>query len=271
MHPFAPRGKQQYRVPTPPISVEVLENRRLLSGSVLAPLDTTPSPVAALSVNATAGKKFNDVVGTWTIAGGLPTQGSGVIAIAIVNWGDGKTSHAKFVDDGSGVIQIVGSHAWAKPGTFQTVVNVEEFPRKHPHQLTDIGQGDGSAVVAPKPHAVSVKGTLTGTYTTPLGNPDARSYDFTGTGTAGRWARLASADRSLPPDSFDPPRHRRIYADRRERIGDHRRHRPPPDRRKPVAAKDDLRGHRRNRRLRQRRRERTISIALDTTANTSSS
>ena len=185
MDRFAPRDKQQYRALVPSIAVEVLENRQLLSGSVVGPLDTIASPVAALSVNATAGKKFNGVVGSWTNPGGLPTKGSGVIAVAIVSWGDGKSSRAKFVDDGSGVVQIVAFHAWVRAGTFQTVVKVEEYPKKHPRQLTVIGQGDGSAAVAPKPQAFSVKGTLTGTFTTGLGNPDARSYVFTGTGTAG--------------------------------------------------------------------------------------
>ena len=201
MNHFAPRGKHQGPAPTPQTSVEVLEHRRLLSGSVLTAFDATSSPVAAVSVNATAGKKFHDVVGSWAVADGLPTKGSGVVAVAVIDWGDGKTSRAKLVDDGSGVVQIVGSHVWKKPGTFQTAVKVEEYPKGHAHQLTEIGAGDASVVVAPKPHKVSVKGTLTGTYTTPLGNPDARSYVFTGTGTAGA---LGAADLggSITPPGF---------------------------------------------------------------------
>jgi hypothetical protein len=179
--------------------VEALEPRQLLSGSPLVALDTTSSSVAALSVNAIAGKKFHDVVGSWTVADGLPKHGSGIIAIAVIDWGDGKTSHAKLVDDGSGVVQIVGSHAWKKPGTFQTVVKVEEYPKGHSHQLSVIGEGDASAVVAPKPHKVSVKGTLTGAYTTPLGNPDARSYVFTGTGTAKSLGAVSVSGTITPP------------------------------------------------------------------------
>jgi hypothetical protein len=185
MHHFTPRGQQHDRNSVPQFSVEVLEDRRLFSGSVFTAFDTTSSPVAGLSVNATAGRKFKDVVGNWTTASGLPTPDSGMVAIATVDWGDGKTTHAKLVDDGSGVVQIIGAHAWRQPGTFQTVVKVQEYPKGHRTQLTDIGEGDGSAVVAPKPHKVSVKGTFTGTYASPLNNPDARSYDFTGTGTAG--------------------------------------------------------------------------------------
>jgi hypothetical protein len=200
MHLFARHAKQQRLTPVSQILVEVLENRQLLSGAV-TPFDTIASPVAAVDVTATAGKKFKDVVGNWTVAGGLPAKASGVVAIAIVNWGDGKSSRAKFVDDGSGVVQIVGSHAWAKPGTFQTAVQVEEYPKGHARQLTDIGQGNGSAVVSPKPHAVRLKGTLTGTYTTPLGNPDARSYVFTGTGTAGAMGAV-SLDGSITPPGF---------------------------------------------------------------------
>ena len=179
-----------------PISIELLENRRLLS---ITPFDTT-SPVAALDLNATAGKHFHDVVGDWTTPG-LPAKSTKIVAIAVINWGDGKTSRGKFIDDGSGDVQITGSHTWKKPGTFQTVVTVEEYPRGHSHNLTEIGQGDGSVVVAPKPHKVSVKGTLTGTYTTPLGNPDARSYVFTGSGTAGAMGSI-TLDGTITPPGF---------------------------------------------------------------------
>jgi hypothetical protein len=199
MHRLPTRGKQPYRAPVPRIAFEVLENRRLLTGSGITALDVTPSPVEALSLNATAGKRFAGEVGTWTNAGGLPSKSSGVVAVAIVNWGDGRTSHAKFVDDGSGVVQITAAHAWAKAGTFQTVVKVEEFPKGHPSHLTAIGQGDGSAVVAPKPGPFSVKGTITGSYTIPLGNPDARSYDFAGTGTAGALGAADLAGSISPP------------------------------------------------------------------------
>jgi hypothetical protein len=198
MHLFAPHRSRRIQSPASPVSVELLENRRLLSVTTLV---TTDSPVAALDLNATAGKKFHDVVGDWTNATGLPAKGSGAVAVAIINWGDGKTTRGKFVDDGSGVIQITGSHAWHKPGTFQTVVTVDEYPKGHSHQLTEIGTGSGSAVVTPKPHKVSVKGTLTGTYTTPLGNPDARSYVFTGTGTAGAMGAV-SLDGTITPPGF---------------------------------------------------------------------
>lgn len=199
MHSLSLRGKQQRQASMSQIPVEVLEDRRLLSGSLITTLDTTTSPVAALSVTATVGKKFSGNVGSWTIATGVPKPSSGVFAVAIVTWGDGKTSRAKLVDNGSGVVQIVGSHAWAKPGTFQLAVKVEEYPKGHPTQLTNIGQGDGSAVVASRSHAVSIKGTLTGAYTTPLSNPDARSYNFTGTGTAGTMGAVSITGSISPP------------------------------------------------------------------------
>ena len=41
-------------------------------------------------------------MGTWDNTAGLPTRASGIAAIAVVNWGDGKTSRAKLVDDGIG-------------------------------------------------------------------------------------------------------------------------------------------------------------------------
>jgi hypothetical protein len=200
MRLFRPHGKGQYPAPVSHVSVEVLENRRMLSGSIGVTPDSTTSPVAALTVNAVQGSRFKGEVGTWETTG-LPTRGSGITAIAIVNWGDGRSSRARLVDDGSGTVQIVGVHVFTKPGTFQTLVNVEEFPRRHPRQITEIGQSNGEADVTPRPHVISLKGTFTGTYTTPLGNPDARSYDFTGAGTA-HATGAASISGSITPPGF---------------------------------------------------------------------
>ena len=199
MRLFTSHGKRQYQASIAHIPVEVLENRRLLSGStVIVPADTI-SPVAALTVSAVAGSRFKGEVGTWTTTDGLPKAGSGLKAVAIITWGDGKTSRAKLVDDGSGVIQINGAHTWAKAGTFQTLVNVEEIPKRHPSQITEIGQGTGEADVSPRPHAISIKGTLTGAYTSSLSNPDARSYDFTGAGTAGAMGAVDISGSISPP------------------------------------------------------------------------
>src|SRR3954468_5808993 len=143
MQRFATRAQQPCQpASTSRIPVEVLENRLLLSASAaIAPADVTDSPVAASTVNATAGKKFKDVIGSWTTADGLPKKGSGALAVASVYWGDAKSTRAKMVDDGSGVVQILGSHAWAAAGTFQIVVKVQEYPKGHPTTLTEIGEG----------------------------------------------------------------------------------------------------------------------------------
>src|SRR5438045_457376 len=118
MYHFATRGKQHSLTRARQISIEALENRQFLSASLITPFDTTEPPVAAQDVSATAGKRFHDVVGSWAVTGGVPAKSSGVIAIAVIDWGDGKTSKGKFVDDGSGVVQITGSHAWHSAGTF---------------------------------------------------------------------------------------------------------------------------------------------------------
>jgi hypothetical protein len=196
MHVIASCHKQWSQSVVSRTAVEVLESRQLLSASIVTPADTTDSPVAASTINATVGKKFKDAVGTWTTTEAVP---AGTTATATVDWGDGKTSRAKLVDDGSGVIQILGSHAWKTAGTFQTFVKVQERVKGHPPQITDVGQSGGSAVVAPKPTPISLKGTLTGDYTTPLGNPDARSYNFTGTGSAGDMGTVDLTGTITPP------------------------------------------------------------------------
>lgn len=205
MHVSQNRNPQEGQHRSPATSIELLEDRRLMSAAVLTAADTTdttvPSPVTAFDITATERKKFRDIVGNWTVDGGVPTRASGIAALAIVDWGDGKTSHGKLVDDGSGVVQILASHTWSKPGAFQTKVTIEEFPRKHKHDITEIGQGAATATVAVKPHKVSVKGTLTGTYTLPLGNPDARSFQFTGNGTVKTLGAVA-IDGTITPPGF---------------------------------------------------------------------
>jgi hypothetical protein len=196
---YSSRGKRRFQVPASQIPVELLENRQLLSGSIVQPLDIMTSPITALTVSAVQGSRFKGAVGTWTTTDGLPKPGSGLTAIATVNWGDGRTSRARLMDDGSGTIQIVGVHVFTKPGTFQTLVNIEEIPRRQPHQITEIGQSNGEADVTPRPHAISLKGTLTGTYTNPLGNPDARSYDFTGAGTSHALGAVSISGSISPP------------------------------------------------------------------------
>jgi hypothetical protein len=184
-----------------PTSIEPLEDRRLLSGTLATPADVTPVVIPIdVNLTTTAGKKFRDLVATWNVDGGLPTRASGNAASATIDWGDGKTSHGKFVDDGSGVVQIIGSHAWKHEGTFDVVVTVNEFPRKHKHDITQIGVANDTAVVSPKPHKISVKGSLTGTYTIPLGgNPDARSYVFTGAGMAKALGNVTVDGHITPP------------------------------------------------------------------------
>jgi len=201
MFPFAMCSERRVRSIFRQVAVEVLENRQLLSVAGVSVFDTVEPPVAAVDITANAGKRFHDIVGNWTVTGGVPARSSGTIALALIDWGDGKTSKGKFVDDGSGIVQITGSHSWHTAGTFQTTVKVEEYPKGHKTQLTDIGQGNGNVVVAPKPHKISVKGTFTGNYTTPLGNPDARSYVFTGTGTAGALG-TATLDGTVTPPGF---------------------------------------------------------------------
>jgi hypothetical protein len=179
--------------------VEALEGRRLMSG-VVSVADPGTSPVSAIEVSVPALKSFQGQVGSWTVEGGLPSKSSGTVAIGLIEWGDGKTSKAKLVDDGSGVVQIVGQHVWSHQGVFQVTVKIEEYPKAHPKQLTDIGQGTASATVNPKQHLVKIGGTFTGSYTNPLGNPDIpRRYHFTSSGTAGAMGSVDLTGSIAPP------------------------------------------------------------------------
>ena len=68
MHTFAPRGKQQSSAPAQHISIETLENRRLLSASIASTFDAVEPPVAAVDVNAHTTPAAVSPARTWLLA-----------------------------------------------------------------------------------------------------------------------------------------------------------------------------------------------------------
>jgi hypothetical protein len=184
----------------------------MFSAGTQAALDSVTSPVAALAISPTAQVNFSGQVGSWTVQGGLPSKASGTLAIGIIDWGDGKTSRAKLVDDGSGVVRITGQHVWAKAGAFQLKVTIDEYPRAHPAQLTLIGQDSTTITVVPKPHVVKIKGTFTGSFTQSSFIPDVpTSYLLTGTGKAGTLGTSDLSGSITPPGSIRLPGSTRHY------------------------------------------------------------
>ena len=109
---------------------------------------------------------------------------------ATINWGDGKTSAGTIVS--TGVVgldtiqfQVSGTHTYAVAGTYGIQIKVTKPGLSSAMARMTVATIDSTAVVT-APQALSLAGTLTGTYTNPLVPIDVgRVYSFKGSGTAG--------------------------------------------------------------------------------------
>ena len=80
----------------------------------------TDPPIA---VHAQAGVAFNVPVATihTTVVGATPANFKGTL-----QWGDGQTSAATLQSDGGGTFTVIGSHTYAKAGTFPVVISLTD-------------------------------------------------------------------------------------------------------------------------------------------------
>ena len=125
-----------------PIVIEALEDRRLLSASLSGSAILTPTPpvgtivpisttAVGVTIHAEATDRFNGTVGilkNFTLPP-MPAV-SGPVAVGlheIINWGDGSAPSAGRLvpsDTIARQFNVVGSHTYAKAGTFKITVNV---------------------------------------------------------------------------------------------------------------------------------------------------
>jgi hypothetical protein len=145
--------------------LEALEPRTLFSaagGSIAN--EPGPAAAAAVTVNsqggvtiqATAGVSFTATVGTFH----LDSVPAPIVETdADINWGDGGNSIGQIVQKSGGNYDVVGTHMYAKPGTYGIEVLVSQGPRcpppgggpcpEFPTRIIDTIES--TAVVAPRP------------------------------------------------------------------------------------------------------------------------
>ncbi len=150
--------------------IETLEDRRLLSASI-APVGLVlmDEPVHEY---ATISEKVR-IAYLPKVNVSHVSQLSGAIT-----WGDNTASLASFERDKHGGIDVMGTHAYAKPGTFSISAILGERPYVPPGQPTpffeiNLGTVDTTATVSPTPTV------LIETATTPFTAVTARFHAFT--------------------------------------------------------------------------------------------
>ena len=193
------------------VTMEGLEDRTLLSVSLLMPLLATSGQRAAITaplnsrggvtIHEQAGVAFTAVVGTFsTIAPGTNLH-------ATINWGDGTTPSIGTITPtgvaGVDVInfQVSGGHTFTKAGTLPIVVTVTQSFGP-PGSLTPVrlvAVIDSTAIVG-KGVSTDLNGTITGKYSlAPTAVTLGALYIFSGTGTAGVMGPVSASGRvSLP-------------------------------------------------------------------------
>ncbi len=159
---FFARSKSR-SVDNRPAMVEPLEDRRLLSvatagGSAISVGPISPQPpiivsntIIGLTIYPVAGVQFKGAVATWR--GPLPAASGDLVARASISWGDGSSSAGTFVTESTGLVKVVGTHTYAKPGTYTTTIGITEAPKPikgqpTPQFIIEIGQATGKAIVS---------------------------------------------------------------------------------------------------------------------------
>ena len=120
-----------------PHFVELLESRRLLSGttsaaaadvgdSLIAPPHKPRVAAQAITVEASASSQFSGTVATLRRLSGVPPDLRNLQAT--IDWGDGSAATAASFVRGKTGVQIRGSHTYAQAGTFDIVVSAAKGP-----------------------------------------------------------------------------------------------------------------------------------------------
>jgi hypothetical protein len=164
-------------------TLESLEDRRLLSTTFKTPIITDPLPPIGTpsTVHAEATDQFNTKLGTLpgrTVTNVSQLHGS-------INWGDGTSaSDATFKRNADGTFKVLGTHTYAKKGTYSVVVTISTFLIPVPGQPSPLlgfvlGQLKTTANVSPDDDGgVSLTETATQKFTARVGSFDFRALDI---------------------------------------------------------------------------------------------
>jgi hypothetical protein len=108
---------------------------------VPAMVDTFLVQVAGGTITTTAGSDYSGPVGSFAI--NEPGFGPADYA-ATIAWGDGTTSNGTIAANGQGGYYILGSHAYAEPGSFQVTITLSDVTGYTVH-----GSSTANVAVAP--------------------------------------------------------------------------------------------------------------------------
>ena len=199
------RSKRQVRAMFRQVSVEALENRQLLSASTVMVFDTFEPPVAPVNLTAIAGKRFHDVVGTLERHRRRARQEQRRHRASPSSTGATAKHPAGQVQ-----CRMMGA-AWFKspapthgtPRELSRRALKSKSIRKGIRPSSPISvRAMGAWLSHPSRTRFRVKGTFTGTYTTPLGNPGCAELRLHGhRHSRARWGR-ASLDGTITPPGF---------------------------------------------------------------------
>lgn len=146
------------------MQIEALEPRKLLSATPAPVSHIGPAAVAVVVTNSqgritihpTAGTSFTGVVATFHLDSTPPPI---VETGADISWGDGGDSAGQIVQGSGGDYTVIGTHLYARPGTYGLRVLITQGPRcpmpdggPCPEFPTQIIQTiESTAIVAPEP------------------------------------------------------------------------------------------------------------------------
>lgn len=175
--------------------VELLEPRTFLSAApptlAHAPAVVVPAIIAqnsqgGVTIHAVAGQPFTGTVASFQLDSVPPPI---VETDAAITWGDGGNSAGRIVQNADGSYSVLGTHTYAKPGSYSIGVTVTQGPRcpppgggpcpEFPTRVIDMIQS--TAIVTPQPGDANGDGRVNFTDLVVL----AQHYGKRGSWTAG--------------------------------------------------------------------------------------
>lgn len=170
--------------------LESLESRKLLSAVSSLEGINPGGPIIVANPVKTSGElihpvvdtEFNGEVGTVSGVSGLASNLSNLHGS--INWGDGHTSAATFVQDSNGTIEVDGSHEYNKTGEFHLNINLDRTAiptpgKPTPLYILELGTIHSTAQVRENSAGgVTIDETAGKSFTTALG-----TFNYTGSQT----------------------------------------------------------------------------------------
>jgi len=170
-----------------------------LVATIIGKAIVTPAKSTGLTIYETAGQPFTADLGSFTTT--APATG----LQATISWGDGTSSPGILQPSsviGVDVLEfdVIGSHTYAKAATYPIHIIIFKTPISPAATSTQVIATINDIAIVTAPNAISLAGTITGTYTlAPVTPVIGQTYVFTGSGNASDLGAVtANASITLP-------------------------------------------------------------------------